>query len=715
CLSTAVVRSCNWKQHVDLFSLNSRKYGMKLGYLKLIEIKCFMKLNNQLRNAIADAKAEIAQICSALNEDLACVRQSARSLKEEMEAIAPEAVSKEIYVSADGSHCDVILDEAHLSLKRLGELHKALSGLQREKSDRLKLVLDHLKTLNSLCLVLGLNFKQKVAEVHPSLDESSGSKNLSTDTIERLATAIQSLREMKIERMQKLQDFGTSMLELWTLMDTPMEEQQMFQSVTSNIAATEDEITEPNSLSSNFIKYAEDEVLRLEGLKSSKMKDLILKKQLELEELRRRAHMVCEADISGSYGISKVGLDCCEQYNGRALDPVSLMEQIEHQIEGVKGDAFSRKEILEKVDKWLAAHEEECWLEEYNDDNRYNAGRERCTSCPETAEKARAIVTKFQLSQVRFFTGLCLAPESFIENVLLLVEFFFRQAMVEALTVKTTAWEKEKGNEFLYDGVRLLSMINQYCVSRQEKEQQRQRQRKLQEQLIAEQETLFGSKPSPTKDVKRAPKNVAGWAARRFSLGGIMLQTPMNEKVAVCSRPTRKIDLLNRKSPLSYNQDSHSPAFSSGKRKENAGRLIRKHTTNNANAYCAEPPVIRKPFSRIPSAAISTNANITDTLEDDEKNLTLQRTNISKGTPLASSKLISVKKLSETPRTMPNPIPLTPTVSVLMQTTTTMITPSVLLVATRVDDIPEHIKLSFEERRAGFIPTKPHVRPVLQL
>lgn len=42
------------------------------------------------------------------------------------------------------------------------------------------------------------------------------------------------------------------------------------------------------------------------------------------------------------------------------------MEQIEVQIAKVKEEAFNRKEILEKVEKWLAACEEESWLEEYN-------------------------------------------------------------------------------------------------------------------------------------------------------------------------------------------------------------------------------------------------------------------------------------------------------------------------------------------------------------
>lgn len=38
-------------------------------------------------------------------------------------------------------------------------------------------------------------------------------------------------------------------------MDTPIEEQQMFQNVTCNIAASEHEITEPNTLSIDFLSY----------------------------------------------------------------------------------------------------------------------------------------------------------------------------------------------------------------------------------------------------------------------------------------------------------------------------------------------------------------------------------------------------------------------------------------------------------------------------
>jgi Ase1/PRC1/MAP65 family protein len=53
----------------------------------------------------------------------------------------------------------------------------------------------------------------------------------------------------------QLQDLATTMLELWNLMDTPIEEQQLFQNVTCKIAAAEHEITEPNTLSEDYISY----------------------------------------------------------------------------------------------------------------------------------------------------------------------------------------------------------------------------------------------------------------------------------------------------------------------------------------------------------------------------------------------------------------------------------------------------------------------------
>lgn len=55
--------------------------------------------------------------------------------------------------------------------------------------------------------MLGLDFKQTVNEVHPSLGESESAKNISNETIEQLAVAIKRLREVKIQRMQRVHIF----------------------------------------------------------------------------------------------------------------------------------------------------------------------------------------------------------------------------------------------------------------------------------------------------------------------------------------------------------------------------------------------------------------------------------------------------------------------------------------------------------------------------
>jgi len=77
--------------------------------------------------------------------------------------------------------------------------------------------------------------------------------------------------------------------------------------------------------------------------------------------------------ISTNWSAKKYAIEAIEFGN---MDPASILEHIELQIANVKEESFSRKEILEKVKKWLTAYEEESWLEEYNrDDNRYNTGR----------------------------------------------------------------------------------------------------------------------------------------------------------------------------------------------------------------------------------------------------------------------------------------------------------------------------------------------------
>lgn len=46
----------------------------------------------------------------------------------------------------------------------------------------------------------------------------------------------------------------------------------------------------------SFLVQVEAEVARLEKLKASKMKELVLKKKIELDEICRRTHLVAETD-----------------------------------------------------------------------------------------------------------------------------------------------------------------------------------------------------------------------------------------------------------------------------------------------------------------------------------------------------------------------------------------------------------------------------------
>ncbi|KAF3502703.1 hypothetical protein F2Q69_00043274, partial [Brassica cretica] len=416
----------------------------------------------QLRQAIADAEAELASICSAMGERPVHIRQS---------------------------------DQSVGSLKlELGKILPELEEMQKRKIERRNqflLVLEEVENITNDIKGQGEHVLSK-----PPIDET----DLSMRKLEELNCHLQALQK------EKLQDLATTMLELWNLMDTPIEEQQEYQHITCNIAASEHEITQANSLSEDFIKYfhchiqVEAEVVRLGEVKASKMKELVVKKRSELEEICRKTHMLPVSDSAMDQTIVAI--------ESGIVDATLVLEHLEQHISKVKEEALSRKEILEKVEKWLSACDEESWLEEYNrDDNRYNAGRGAHLTL-KRAEKARNLVNKLPV-------------------------------MVEALASKTIVWEREKGIEFLYDGIRLLSMLEEYNLLRQEREEEHRRQRdhkKLQGQLIAEQEALYGSKPSPSKPLggKKAPRMSTGGTAtnRRLSLGAGMHQTPKPNKKA---------------------------------------------------------------------------------------------------------------------------------------------------------------------------------------
>ncbi|KAL0309153.1 UNVERIFIED_CONTAM: microtubule-associated protein 3 [Sesamum radiatum] len=517
----------------------------------------------QLRQAVADAEAQLADFCAALGERPVHIKKSSGSLKKELQEIMPEledmkkkrnerkgqfaevlkqinSISTELAGSTEENLNTIVIDESDLSMKRLDDL----------RSERLKQVLDQLNVLKALCLVLGMDFKLTVCGVHPSLDDSCRAKSISMDTIESLSATIFRLKDVKLQRMRSLQDLAMTMVELWNLMDTPVEEQQMFQNVTCTIAAAESEITEPNRLSLEFINY---------------------------------------------------------------------------------------------------------------DDNRYNAGRGTHLML-KRAEKARVVVNKIP-------------------------------AMVEALKSKAKAWEKERKVEFLYDGVGLVSMVDQYCELKHLKEQERQRQRdrkKLQGQLLAEQEAMYGSKPSPSKSGNKNLRPSTGGAAnKRFSLGGAMLQNTLADKAALSSRSLLKNNPVKRQSSHNHSNSgfmAHSSAT---------------HQTHSMQNYChCGRPL---PLSSLSSNIISCNFQ-----DQNIKSGDFQDTYIVCKTPAAAitpTKNVSTHDENRTPKTMPIPVPATPpTVSAAMQTATTPFTPAIRVAG--------EVEYSFEEKRAGFVLPRSHSKPL---
>ncbi|CAA6672366.1 unnamed protein product [Spirodela intermedia] len=469
------------------------------------------KSRADLLQSLADSNIELGNLISALGEsgDVGKPQNSCGTIKEQLAAISPalghlrklkeermkeftdvqsqiQTICREIVgISKEDEQEDTLMiDEHDLSLKKLSKFHTQLQELQREKSDRLHKVLDFVCTIHDLSAILGMDFVSTITEVHPSLNDSVGmeSKSISNETLSKLARTVLALREDKKLRLQKLQESAAQLTELWNLMDTPMEERRLFDHVTCNISASVDEVTVPGALALDLLEQAEAEVERLDQLKSSKMKEIAAKKQAELEEIYTRAHIEIDS-VAAREKIMAI-------IDSGNIEPYELIADMDNQILKAREEALSRKEILERVDKWMSTCEEESWLEDYNrDENRYSAGRGAHLNL-KRAEKARVLVNKIP-------------------------------ALVEALVAKTRAWEEDHGLTFVYDGAPLLAMLDEYVMLRQEREEEKRRmrdQKKFNEQLNAEQEALFGSRPSPSRPLG-AKKAVAAASSAAHGAG----------------------------------------------------------------------------------------------------------------------------------------------------------------------------------------------------
>lgn len=452
------------------------------------KVKNTRKYKADLHQLLADAKAEIANLVSALGENASLFSPGKGPLKQQISAVNPvldelrlkkQERMKDFYetetqiaricaeiAGSDRSFdsADPEIDERDLTVKRMGELKSHLKELQSEKSLRLHKVNSSIKTVHELSVVMSIDFFKTINDVHPSLSDSSKaqSKSISNDTLARLTSTIHSLKQEKQQRLEKLQGLGHKLIQLWDLMETPVDERRL-DHVTTLISASVDNVSRLGCLAVDVIEQTEVEVERLNVLKASKMKELVFKRQDELEEIYRGVHMDVDSDAARQILISLIE-------SGNA-DMSELLASMDDQITKAKEQALSRKDILDKVEKWKFASEEEQWLDEYEkDDNRYSAGRGAHRNL-KRAEKARALVSKIP-------------------------------SMVESLTSKVKAWELERKVPFLYYKAPLLHTLEEYTVSRREREEEKRRsreQKRLQEQFAAEQEALYGSRSAIKK------------------------------------------------------------------------------------------------------------------------------------------------------------------------------------------------------------------------
>ncbi|XP_050373790.1 65-kDa microtubule-associated protein 8 [Argentina anserina] len=408
-----------------------------------------------------------------------------RAVQEKIQKISAEIAGQSEY---ENSSSDVRVNENDLSLKKLEEYQTELQRLHNDRNERLERVEKYIDSIRKLSLILGTDSSMVITKVHPSLNELCGiAKNISNSILAKLDSTVESLEEEKQKRLEKLHHLGKALTNLWNIMDTPYKDRQSFSHVTALLSVSSAEVTGPGSLTQNIIQQVEAEVKRLDQLKISKMKELFLKKQNQLKEICTKSHMEIPMQVNTDNIINLM--------NSGEVDHADLVMRMDQQISRAVDEACSRKTIMEKVEKWMLARDEERWLEEYGrDENRYSVRRGAHKNL-RRAERARVLVSKIP-------------------------------ALVDLLIENTKSWEEERKKTFLYDEIPLLAMLEEYNVSRQEKEGEMQRQRevKFQGQIgHYQQEKLY--LPNPSSSPRRT--------SNRSVNGGFTTATPLNRRLSL--------------------------------------------------------------------------------------------------------------------------------------------------------------------------------------
>ncbi|KAG6483413.1 hypothetical protein ZIOFF_060058 [Zingiber officinale] len=509
-----------------------------------------------LHQSVAAKEAEVASLVAVLDERNLQRKMEKLSLKELLASVDPllenlremreerlrqfaEVLSQieKIKAEIEGFSYphpptnDVKIKQDDLSVRKLTEYQLQLKALQKDKvflfdiseghkqiiSDRLQKVLEFVNEIYSLCGLLEVDFRKTVDSVHPSLHDNGGkhSTNISDSTLEGLSQTVLKLETEKKIRKEKLFQVAESLLDLWNLMETPHEEKKYYRETESIVGSLEHDIGCSGIYSLETIEKMEGEVERLTNLKATRMRELVLIRRTELEEICRTTHIEPDTSTAPENVSALIDSGNCMVHIFEAVLRVinnlrhhvtrlnscwcpgivnssELLASIEMQISKAKEETIVRKEIMDRVNKWLVACTEENWLEDYDqlslssstlqDPNKYIAGRGFHLNL-KRAEKARAIVSKI--------------PD-----------------MVDKLMNKIFVWENERQMPFLYDGVSLVSILEEYKLLRQQKEELKRRyreQRKLQNMFLKGKETVYGSKWSSRRNTNfRGKPNANG-------------------------------------------------------------------------------------------------------------------------------------------------------------------------------------------------------------
>ncbi|KAH0887062.1 hypothetical protein HID58_063158 [Brassica napus] len=471
----------------------------------------------ELQRSLAQSEAEIATLMSALGEQASFSKKEG-SLKEQISSVKP--VLEELMVKKDlrwrqvseivtqiaEISCNIAgndsplssgleVDGSDLTKRKLDELRAHLQDLRNEKAVRLKKVNSYISAVHELSEILSFDFSKALGNVHKSL--TGASKSISNDTLARLTELVESLKKEKRQRLLKLQGLGRTMQELWSLMETTTDERRRFDNLSVLLSVQADDALGKGCLGLDIVREAEDEVKRLNALKSSKMKELVLKRHYELEEICREVHMDFNSDAARQSLIDVIDSVTKVSFAGDA-DLSDILESLDEQIEKAKEEASSRKEILDKVEKLKHAKEEEKWLDDYEkDENRFSAVRGAHKNL-KRAEKARSLISK--IPGESFYTCTTWLMQVSLTSILIINSS--PRAMIDGLTTRVKAWEKERGVPFLCDKLPLLQTLEEEIVLRAQREEEKRQfreQKRLQGQLATEKEAKYGSKSAKKK------------------------------------------------------------------------------------------------------------------------------------------------------------------------------------------------------------------------